>query len=111
VIRRSTYSMVQFPAWSDMKKGPWAQLAVAPLLDQRPPFCGVLPPSGTSPGVDKYQPWSSFAYGYELTGDPIFLQKALVMGGGFNLLNTMKNGGYKNLENRAALIALAQTLP
>ena len=111
VIRASCYSMVQYPAWSDAKKGPWSQLAVAPLDNQQPPFCGVLPPSGTSAGVDKYQAWSSFAYGYELTGDPIFLQKALIMGGGFNLLNTMKNGGLSNLENRAALIALAQTLP
>ena len=111
VIRKSTYSMVQFPAWSDAKKGPWSQVAVAPIDDQQPPFCGVLPPLGTSAGIDKYQAWSSFAYGYELTGDPVFLQKALIMGGGSNLLNTMKNGGLSNLENRAALIALAQTLP
>ncbi len=112
VIRRSAYSMVQFPAWSDQKHGPWSELAVAPLAQNRPPFCNSIPPAGTSAGVDKYQAWSSFAYGYELTGDPIFLVKALQMtGGGTNLLNSLKPAKYKNLENRAALIGLVQTLP
>jgi hypothetical protein len=111
VILRSTYSMVQYPAWDNAKKGPWAQLAVAPLNEQLPPFCGLIPPSGTSAGVDKFQVWSSFAYGYELSGDPIFLQKALMMAGGSNLLTSLQNSHDKNLENRAALISLMQTLP
>jgi len=111
VLRRSVYSMVNYPAWSDAKKGPWGQLAVAPLSLQLPPFCGFIPPSGTSSGVDKFQVWSSFAYGYQLTGDPIFLDKALMMAGGNNLLTSLKNGNYSNLENRAALLSLMQTGP
>jgi hypothetical protein len=111
VLRRSAYSMVNFPAWDDAKKGPWGQLAVAPLNPQLPPFCTTIPPEGTSAGVDKFQVWSTFAYGYELTGDPIFLDKALLMAGGNDLLTSLKNSNYSNLENRAALISLMQTIP
>ncbi|HTF87095.1 MAG TPA: hypothetical protein VK843_01715 [Planctomycetota bacterium] len=111
VIAKSAYSMVQFPAWDNPKKGPWAQLAVAPLSLLGLPFCNLIPPLGTSAGVDKFQVWSSFAYGYELTGDQIFLDKALMMAGGTNLLTTLENSNYTNMENRAALIALVQTLP
>ena len=77
----------------------------------RPPFCNFIPPGGTSPGVDKYQTWSTFAYGYELTGDQIFLDRALQMAGGNDLLTQMLGGKYSNLENRAALISLSQQLP
>ncbi|HUR28478.1 MAG TPA: hypothetical protein VM509_09850 [Planctomycetota bacterium] len=108
VIAKSAYSMVTFPAWDDVKHGPWGQLAVAPLQTNLPPFCNVLPPLGTATGVDKYQVWSSFAYGYELTLDPIFLDKALMMAQGSNLLSSLQAGGFSNLENRAALIALMQ---
>lgn len=110
VIRESVYSMVRFPAWSAALRGPLEQLAVAPLDPALPPFCGTIPPNGTSPGVDKFQIWSSFAYGYELTGDPVFLRRAMMSAGGTHLLVTLENSGYSNLENRSALLALVQSI-
>ena len=58
---------------------------------------------------ETYQDWSSFAYGYEITGDQVFLDKALEQFfGSSDLWIQLRNGGLTNLENRAALIALMQ---
>jgi hypothetical protein len=52
--------------------------------------------------------WSSFAYGFELTGDKIFLKRALEMNGGSQLQGAMQGSGFGNLENRFAILALSQ---
>ena len=60
---------------------------------------------------ETYQDWSSFAWGYELTGDQEFLDKALGQtGSGGSLLNAMQSQGTSNIENRSALLALVQRL-
>jgi hypothetical protein len=112
ILAKSFYGMIGYPSWNPTQHGPWSALAVAPADPLQPPYCGFLPPNGTSGGVDKFQVWSSFAYAYELTGDLTFLDRALEMtGGGGNLLAALLAGKYKNLENRAALIALMQMGP
>ena len=63
--------------------------------------------NGNQGNVDTYQVWSTFAYGYELTGDQVFLQKAAEM-----LQRDLNPGLFDdrldNIHNRAALIALLQ---
>ncbi|MBI5432875.1 MAG: hypothetical protein HZA52_08605 [Planctomycetes bacterium] len=105
-LKASLYAMIGPMGWSDTTKGPWTVTAVAPLSGGTP-FCGSLPVNGTSGKPDKYYTWSSFAYGYELTGDPQFLDLAETMAGG-NLLAILEGQGYTTLENRAALLALVQ---
>lgn len=110
VLKDSTRAIISAPSWKATQHAPAGTLAVGPLSIQPPPFCGTAPVDGISPGADKFLPWSSMAYGYELTGDQLFLQRALEAAGGNNLLNTLENAGTGNLQNRAALIALAQAL-
>jgi hypothetical protein len=68
-----------------------------------------MPGNAITPGDhEAFQDWSSFAWGFEITGDPIFLERATTQIGVPNLLNRLKNDGTLNLENRAALLALCQ---
>jgi hypothetical protein len=108
VIAKSALAMISPYSWSNAQHGPWSQLATGPLSDTEPMFCELPhPPGGISKGVDRFQCWSSFAYGYELTGNAALLQKAGEMAGG-DLKAKLLAGGLNNVESKAALIALVQ---
>jgi hypothetical protein len=107
VIREAAYGMVGM-GWSTQFNAPWFNLAVTSLGPTYLPFCASLPTGGADGGGDNYQSWCSFAYGWELTGDPLFLQRATAMSGGGNLLQNLQNGGVDNLQNKAALLATLQ---
>jgi hypothetical protein len=110
-LQTSAEAMIGPMCWSDGsltggKVGPHCYMAVAPLNKSLPPYCGSLPNGGFGNGVDQYQVWSSFAYGYELSGNPAFHQKASAMAGGSgSLWSQMVAMGLENLENRLALVA------
>src|SRR5262249_45838198 len=86
-IEASCYAMIGPMAWCSSLHAPWSHLAVAPLDPALPPYCGSVPAGGAGNGGDPFQTPSSFAYGYELSHDPLFLSKAQEMLGGPNLLN------------------------
>jgi hypothetical protein len=73
-----------------------------------PPYCNSVPAGGAGMGPDHYQGWSSLAYGYQLTGDDEFLQKASLMGDNGDLLTWLQNQGTGNIVNQSALLALLQ---
>jgi hypothetical protein len=75
-----------------------------------PPFCTSIPPDGNYGFADHYQCWSSLAYAYELTRDPLFLAKAQEMLGSSNLTADLNADPVTNWQNRAALIQLMQSL-
>ena len=108
VLRNSTWAMVNYPCWSDVHHAPWSKLAVGDGDFTHPPFCGAVPANGFADGGDSYQCWNSFAYGYAVTGNPLFLQRAAEMAGGGNLLSQLQSQGLENLENRAGLISFLQ---
>jgi hypothetical protein len=112
ILTDSLYSMIGFPGWSAALDKPWAIVAVGPLDITQPLFCTTLPANGTSSGGDGYQTWSSFAYGYLLTGDTMFLQRALEMDGSHaNLYAAMHTGGLGvNVENKVALAQLSESV-
>jgi hypothetical protein len=110
VLRRAFYAMVSPYVWSDVHNGPWAMMAVGPFDMAAPPFCTSIPANGNYGFADHYQPWSSFAYAYELTRDPLFLQKAEQMLGGGELVDVLTGNPLPNWQNRAALIQLADRL-
>jgi hypothetical protein len=106
VLVDSLTAMIGPMAWAG--NGPWFHIAVAPLSGA--PYCGSLPAGGAGNGIDNWQTPSSYAYGYQLTGDPLFLTRAseALAGGSPNLGNALQGQGFQNLENRAPLIALTQ---
>jgi hypothetical protein len=111
VLVDSLYAFVSPMAWKSGDPAPAAQTAVGPLDPTKGAWCSASKmPSGGWFGLDTYQNWSSFAYAYELTGDALFLTKATQESGGGILLANLEQAGTGNLQNRAALIALAQRL-
>ena len=110
VLVESLYAFIGGMAWS-ADHGPWRYTGIGPLDVTRPIWCSrsQMPGDAVTPGdYETYQDWSSFAYGFEITGDPIFLEKALEQGWGTDLYAYLRDDGTENLENRAALIALLQ---
>ena len=91
---------------------PRSQSAIGPRDGLGAPFCvpSQMPSDGYSQYSEAYQDWSCFAYGYELTGEQIFLDRAEQQFGAGILYNRMINDGLNNLENRTALLALVQRL-
>ena len=110
VLAGSFHSMVSHMAWSDALHGPFMKAAVGPLNENLPAWCGYLPGDGYVPYIDNYQEWSSLAYAYELTGNPIYLSKAANMAWNGDLLMAMQSAGLNNIQNKAALLALVQEL-
>lgn len=108
VLVKSTQAMIGPMAWVPGWNAPWFLLAVTPKDLSQPAYCGTLPQGGSGNGPDEFQTWSSFAYGYELTGDPIFLQRAQEMSFSNDLLAAIMNDGLDNMVNKAALLAILQ---
>ncbi|MCK6446938.1 MAG: hypothetical protein L6Q99_11140 [Planctomycetes bacterium] len=109
VLAKQVYGEIGPISWSNSQKGPYATIAVAPLSGA--PYCDTTP--ANSPDADKFQSWNSLAYAYEVTGDPLFLQRAAEMSGASStpgLLNAQQAMGWTNHENRAGLLALAQLI-
>jgi hypothetical protein len=112
-LARSCYSMIGFPGWSQTLNGPWSICAVGPVNIQLPLYCTSLPAGGTDGITDEFQTWSSFAYGYELTGDPLFLERAMDMASPSytDFHAAMHFGNFSaNLENRYAAMALSEQI-
>jgi hypothetical protein len=125
VLEGSYYGMISSMSWWPGEHAPWAHVALGPanggqwcshgqqLAELPMPCASSTCLSGNSGFHDDFQIGSSLAYAYEMTGDPIFLQKALAhtkKPGSLNLLQKLEVDGDKYLGNRAALIALAQSL-
>ncbi|MCB9913545.1 MAG: hypothetical protein H6828_00180 [Planctomycetes bacterium] len=106
VLERSLYSSIADDYWDPVEHKPFFLAATGPFDLTQPGFCGP-PPPGSTEGHDDYQVWSSFAYGYRLTGDPAFLQRAIELAGG-DLSHALRKHAPGDLENRAALLQLVQ---
>lgn len=109
VIIDSAYTMIGFPAWEPIGAGPWNHVAIGPISLAQPMFCNSLPTEGAAAGgLDKFQSWCTLAYGWELSGDPLFLQRTIQMSGSqYSTFKSAVQGGFMNMENKAALMSLS----
>ncbi len=114
ILVDSLYAFIGEMSWFPDQNGPWRYTGIGPLNPTLPVWCSrsQMPPgSWTAGDIETYQDWSSFAYGYELTGDEVFLDYALLqLAPSTDLLQRLKNEGVNNIENRAPLLALLQHL-
>ena len=101
--------MISYPVWDPVENAPGSYVAMGPYDEDLPSFCGSEPPDPIH-GTDSYQTWASFAYGFRLTGDWLFLDRAAAMLG--EPLSTAGLGteSYGHIENRAPLMSLIQEL-
>jgi hypothetical protein len=111
VLVESLYAFLGPMAWNP-GAGPWRYTGIGPKAISEPIWCssGQMPSDAVTTGDhETFQDWSSFAYGFELTGDPIFLDKALEqLQPSTDLWVRLRNEGTNNVENRAPLVALMQ---
>ncbi len=111
VLVESVYAFLSDMAWAP-GFGPWRYAAVGPREVALPVWCrrSDMPGNAVTTGdYETFQDWSSFAYGFELTGDPIFLERALVQfSPSTSLLTRLRNEGTDNIENWSPLLALMQ---
>jgi hypothetical protein len=111
VLVGSLYAFIS-PMAFQADAGPWRYTGIGPLDVTRPIWCAAsdMPNDAVTAGdFETYQDWSSFAYGFEITADPIFLEKALEqVSFASDLYSYLASQGVDNIENRAALIALLQ---
>ncbi len=113
VLVDSLYGFLGDMAWV-RGAGPYRYTGVGPKDVNLPIWCAAsqMPHDAFTHGdIETFQDWSSFAYGYELTGDPIFHERALEqLAGATDLLTRLRNEGTSNIENRAPLLAQMQYL-
>ncbi|NOT29921.1 MAG: hypothetical protein HOP15_05665 [Planctomycetes bacterium] len=111
VLVDSLYGFISEMAWAP-GAGPYRYTGIGPLDISQPVWCSraQMPSDALTTGdIETFQDWSSFAYGFEITGDPIFLERALTQFfNGTDLLLHLRNEGTNNIENRSALLALMQ---
>jgi hypothetical protein len=116
VLDGSLRAFIGEMAWFPGEFGPWRYTGVGPLDPDLPVWCSKaeMPSDAFTDGdIEAFQDWSSFGYGYELTGDNEFLRKARVQIGGADfqdLVERMHSAGLTNIENRAALLTVVQRL-
>lgn len=110
VLTDAIYAMIGPMSWAPEFEGPYFAVAVTSLDLSIPPYCGSVPAGGAGMGPDHYQGWSSLSYGYQLTGDFEFLDKASLMGDNGDLLTWLQNQGTSNIANQAALLSLMQNM-
>jgi hypothetical protein len=110
VISDSVASMISSMGWGVGQIGPWQYRAIAPLDENQKAWCDYQPVDGHTAELDTYQEWCSFAYGYELGGGSVLLDKAEVMAGGAPLMSALEWEGADQIQVRAALVALMQEL-
>ncbi|MHC4378918.1 MAG: hypothetical protein ACYS26_20135, partial [Planctomycetota bacterium] len=105
------YGFIDPMSWNSTKNGPIEMYAVAPPALTSAPYCDIsqVPSDGQDDGVNKYQTYSTLGYAYDLTNDGTFLTRAGEMIGG-DLLTELLAGGTNNINNRAALLAVAQRI-
>jgi hypothetical protein len=108
VLRKMAYAMISPLVWDEFGHGPWALMAVGIADVNQPPYCTTIPEDGNYGFPDHALPWNTFAYGYELTHDGQFLNKAAEAMGGGNLVAECFAMGANEIQNRAALLALVQ---
>ncbi|MCB9913544.1 MAG: hypothetical protein H6828_00175 [Planctomycetes bacterium] len=110
LVADSARAMVNPLVWDEGVNAPAFYTALGPYDATQAAYCGYLPPDGQE-GTDNVQTWSLFAFGYRLTGDSNFLNRAAQMANGpltpAGIGMDVHDG---ELENRVAILSLLQEL-
>ena len=112
ILLRSVSASIEPPFWSESLQAPWVICPSGSYdLDLFPDLCRDIPDGSQSPDVDVTMYWSSLAYAYELSQDPVFLHKAAQMTASGDLLADFLGGQAGiDIESRSAFMALLETL-
>ncbi|MEM7516421.1 MAG: hypothetical protein AAF368_05820, partial [Planctomycetota bacterium] len=109
ILTASCYHAISNTGWSFVGKAPYARLGVGPTDPDEPLFCNNVPANAQADWFDRNQSWSTLANGYRMTGDPLFLRRAMDMAESDEsvpaLLDELLNAEYPLYHNQAELIS------
>ena len=109
VLATSAYAMIGSEIWDPTSSAPHFYTALGPYDQNLPSFCGYVPQDGHEEH-DSYQTWNVYVFGFNLTGDLRFIQRAADMAGGTLSPLTIGLGNNEGeLETRAGMISFLQT--
>jgi hypothetical protein len=110
ILKSSTAAMISDQVWSYADNSPHFYTALGPYDVEQPAFCGYVPPGGNE-GDDGWQTWNIYVFGYLITGQNQYLNKATLQAGGTLTPTTvLSNGATGKLETRAGLISMLQNM-
>ncbi len=109
MIVGNAYAQVSTGFWDNDNDQPYAYVGVGEV-GQLGEYCHNIPEWAQS-SYSKQSYYSSLAYAYEYTQDPLFLFRAAQMLGGGNLLSLLQAQGEYQLELSAGMLAMLQELP
>ncbi len=108
VLRRSTLAMISDLYWNEEEHAPHFYSAIGPFDEAEPPFCNFVPVGGYQ-GLDNWQVWNLFQFGFRLTADARFLERAADLAGGALTPEQIGQGMHPGeLETRAGMISFLQ---
>ncbi len=110
ILIKSTYAMISDLVWEPGAPNPHFYTALGPWDTTTPSFCNYVPADGYA-SYDGYQIWNMMVFGYKLTGDARFLNRATDASGGVLTPQSMGMDLYHgDLETRAGMIGFLQTV-
>lgn len=108
MLKKSTNTMIGPLVWSNTHNSPHFYTALGPFDTSLPAFCGYVPNDGHE-GDDGWQTWNIYVFGYLITGQNQYINKATLQAGGtLTPQSVMSNLGTGKLETRAGLIGMLQ---
>lgn len=108
ILRRSALAMISDLYWNTKEHAPHFYSAIGPFDEAETPFCDFVPVGGHV-GVDNWQVWNMFHFGFRLTADVRFLQRAADLAGAALTPETIGQGMHPGeLETRAGMISFLQ---
>ena len=108
----SAYSTIRPPFWDEVAGGSYNLMPVGTENGSNPDFCVNIPTNAGfgMTGFSNKEPLTIWAYGYALTGDAEFLQKATrALGGSGNLAAEISQMGPDDLTHSAFLLGMIQS--
>lgn len=97
--------------WNEAQNGPKDIYAVGPVDITQGIWCSASqqPADGFVPTVNTFQTYTTLGYAWQMTQNPFFLERAGEMVG-TNPITKLYNSGATNIENRAGLMYVLQSL-
>lgn len=113
VLEKTYMSLVSADSWPASNLAPHTKLAIGPEDPSLPIFCtGEIPEDGMSTDFEKEEIWIGLSGGLELTGNPIFFEKAQTLAGGTlaKLKTALETSDEGKLCNSGWMLAKMQQL-
>lgn len=110
ILTEGARSSINAPYWNPQARAQNRLVATRLYPYEAPDFCTNVPIDGFTPHYDPWTAMTTWAYAFQETRDPIYLQRAAEVVGGSNALASFESGGLTDIADKAPMLALIQYL-